>query len=529
MVGRDQRSITPESCEEHFRLILDNISDAVYVLDTKGRFVFVNRVMTERSQISSGGFLGRHFVDFLDPKDRKNARERFQKIMEGQKVAPFEVEYRAGNGKRIWVEVNSRALCENGRIVGSIGISRDIRRRQKEKEELEQRVKERTEALEAELRDRELAQKALRKSEQKFRELSELLPDVVFEANREGMLTYTNRAGFETFGYSREEFEQGVSAYLIIAEEDRQRLKKNVERLMKGRTLGLGQYLCVRKDGTAFPAFIHSSPIVDDGGSPVGLRGILVDVSAEKRAEEERLHYQGHMSTLASELSLAEERVRRHTAMELHDTVAQIMAFAKMKLGVLRKSVPEVSLKKNIDEVLDLVEDAIANTRGIMSELISPILYEMGLVPAIEWLGQRFSRQHGMIVKVEKDREPDPLVFDVKILLFQIVRELLLNVVKHAAAEKAQVTILNAGQNLRVSVEDDGIGFDLDTLPALREKTTNHFGLFSVKVRVESIGGKFMIRTSPGKGTAVSLTVPFSGAGEEGKGGKDDHPDRDCR
>ncbi|RLB17169.1 MAG: hypothetical protein DRG82_07230 [Deltaproteobacteria bacterium] len=403
-MDRERIDITPESCKERFRLLLDNMSDAVYVLDTKGRFVFVNRAMTDRSRIPPEGFLGRHFLDFLDPKDQKNAQKRFNKVIAGEEVPPYEVEYRAANGKGIWVEVNSKALYENGRIVGSLGISRDIRRRQKEKEELERRVRERTAALEAELRERELVEKALRKSERKFRELAELLPEVIFETDMEGMLTYTNRAGFETFGYSREEFDQGVSAIEIIAEEDRQRLRKNLERLMEGRILGLGQYLCLRKDGTTFPAFIHSSAIVDEDGSPGGLRGILVDVTAEKRAEEERLHYQRHMSILASELSLAEERVRRHAAMELHDTVAQIMAFAKMKLGILRKTTAETSLKTKVDEVLLLVEEAISNTRGIMSELVSPILYEMGLVPAIEWLAQRFRRRYDLTIVVEKTR-----------------------------------------------------------------------------------------------------------------------------
>ncbi|MBW2096642.1 MAG: sensor histidine kinase, partial [Deltaproteobacteria bacterium] len=262
----------------------------------------------------------------------------------------------------------------------------------------------------------------------------------------------------------------------------------------------------------------------DDDGTPVGLRGILVDISAEKRAEEEPLNYQRHMSTLASELSLAEERVRRHTAMELHDSVAQILAFVKIKLGVLRKSVPEVPLKTGIDEVLALVEEAIANTRGILSELVSPILYEMGLVPAIEWLAQRFRQRHDLDIEVQKDKELEPLPFDVKVLLFQIVRELLLNVVKHANARKALVKIDHTGQILRIFVEDDGSGFEFDNISPGRDAAT-HFGFFSIRVRLESIGGKFRVRTRPGHGTRAILSVPFSSDEEKRKGAGDDHQD----
>jgi PAS domain S-box-containing protein len=507
-VAKRDPTIIPESCEERFRLGLDNISDAVYVLDTVGRFVFVNRAMVERSGLSSEDYVGRHFLEFLDPMDKQSAAERFEKVIGGEEVPPYEVAYRARNGRRIWVEVNSKALHENGRIVGSIGISRDVRHRRKEKEDLEQRVKERTAELEGELRERVRAEKALKRSEQKFRELAELLPEVVFEIDRKGMLTYTNREGFHTFGYSQEILDRGKRAYEIFAEEDRARLRKNIDRIMKGRKLGLGQYVCLRKDGSTFPAFVHGNAILDDEGNPMGLRGVLVDISAQKQAEEEILTYQKHLSTLASELSLAEERIRRHTAVELHDSVAQILAFTKMKLGVIRKSAPGHSLTNSVDEVISLVEEAIANIRGIISELSSPILYDMGLVSAVEWLVQRMRQSHGLDIELIKDREPGPLAPDIKILLFQIVRELLVNVAKHANASKTIVKMETERLLHRIHVEDDGRGFDADNLT--HEEGIPHFGLFSIRVRLESMGGRFRIKTSPGNGTSATLTIPLS-------------------
>jgi len=526
-VHREKRDITPESCEKRFRPVLDNISDAVYVLDTEGKFVFINRAMAERSGTRREDFLGRHFLDFLGPKDRKSARIRFQKVIAGESVPPYEVEYKAANGRCIWVEVNSKAVYENGRIVGSIGISRDMRRRQKEKEELEQIVKERTERLEEELRERERAEDALKKSERKFRELAELLPVVVFETDQEGMLTYTNHAGFQTFGYSQERLARGMSAYEIFAEGDRARLKRNITRLMKGRNLGLGQYICLRENGSTFPAFVHSNAILEDDGNRAGLRGVLVDISAQKQAEEEIMSYQKHLNTLASELSLAEERVRRHTATELHDTVAQILAFATMKLGVLRRSIYEDSLKSKVDEVSTLIGEATASTRGIMSELVSPILYEMGLVPAIEWMAQRFKQNHDLDVEVTDGDEPGHLSFDVKVLLFQIVRELLLNVVKHADAKKAVVKIDTDKRCFRIQVEDDGRGIEPGRIFANPPDAMTHFGLFSIKVRLESIGGKFWIGPGSGRGTKSIFSVPFSSEAGNREGARDDHQDLD--
>ncbi len=501
-------TITPEFCEEYFRSVLDDISDAVYVVDTKGRFAFVNRAMVERSGLSSEKYLGRHFLEILDLKDKQNAEERFIKLLAGEELSPYEVAYRAGNGQCIWVEINSKAIKGNGRIIGSIGISRAVPHREKEKKILEQRVRERTAKLEEELRKRETSQKALLKSEQKYRALAELLPEVVFEMDRKGTLTYTNRAGFQTFGHTQEELDRGMSAYDIFAKEDRPRLRKNIGRLMKGQKLGLGQYLCLRNDETTFPALVHSDAILDDQDRTIGLRGVLVDISAQKKAEEEILTYQKHLSTLASELSLAEERIRRHTAVELHDTVAQVLAFAKMKLGIIRKSAPDRSLTNSVDEVISLIEEVIANIRGITSELSSPILYDMGLVPAVEWLVQRMRQSHGLDIELIRDREPEPLAPDIKILLFQIVRELLVNVAKHAKANKIIMKMETEGCLYRIHVEDDGRGFDADNL--MHEQGIPHFGLFSIRVRLESIGGKFKIETTPGNGTRAKLSIPLS-------------------
>ena len=387
--------------------------------------------------------------------------------------------------------------------------------RRKAPTEMEHRVEERTaelarmnEQLKHELNQRKRAEEELRKSEARFRELAELLPEIVFETDLKGNITYCNRVGFAHFGYSKEEFDRGLNCHLTVAPEDRKRLRKNISRLMKGKKLGSGEYMAQRKDGGKFPVIINSYVMLDENRHPVGLRGIMVEITELKRAEEKILNCQSQLRSLTSELSLAEERIRRLTATELHDRIAQTVAFAKMKLGMLQKSTLEPSLSKTLDEVMELLNETIQNTRSLISELSSPILYELGLVPATEWLIQQMQKRHGINLTVEDDKQPKPLNNDVRVLLFQAVRELLVNVTKHAEASDAKVSFMKDADKIRIEISDNGIGFNPSEFGPRVDKMRG-FGLFSIQERLKIIGGHIKIESEPENGTRVILVAPL--------------------
>lgn len=511
-----------EEYEKRYRLLADNINDGLYMLDTDGRFTFVNKVIERRSGIPFDKFVRLHYLDVVSPKDHKRVKANFEKIMRGENVLPYELEYIKSDGSPLCVEVNTQPIYENSQVVGLQGISRNITERRRAEaalrqahEELEDRVKERTaelervnEKLKRELILRTRAEEDLIKSEEKHRELAELLPEIVFETDAEGNITYTNLIGFERFGYSQKEFYEGLSPFIVIAPEDRERLKKNTARLMKGKKLGPGEYLAQKKDGKKFPVIIHSSVILDANKHPVGLRGVMVDITHRKRAEEKVLAYQQKLRSLASELSFTEERTRRQTAVALHDGIGQTMAFAKMKLGALRKPGLDASLLKSLDEILELLNTTIKDTRGLISELSTPVLYELGFVPAIEWLCQEMKKKHAIKVAFHADKKSKPLDDDVGVLLFQAVRELLANVARHAEAQGAKVSVYRNKDRIRVEVSDDGIGFDNSEI-SLHVDMEGGFGLFSIRERLEPIGGRLKIEPEPGNGTKVTLTAPL--------------------
>jgi len=228
----------------------------------------------------------------------------------------------------------------------------------------------------------------------------------------------------------------------------------------------------------------------------------------QRRAKEALLVHQQQLQSLASELALAEERERRRIATTLHDNIGQNLALTRMRLGELRKKAAGGPLAEQVEKVLELTEQIIKQTRLLTAQLSPPILYELGFEAAVEWLGEQFQNEHGIACTVEDDKLPKPLDDDIRVVLFQAVRELLMNVAKHARAHGARVSMRRRDHYLHVTVEDDGVGFDASKADA-RRRTTTGFGLFSIRERLEHLGGQVSIEPLPHRGTRVSLIAPL--------------------
>lgn len=211
---------------------------------------------------------------------------------------------------------------------------------------------------------------------------------------------------------------------------------------------------------------------------------------------------------MASQLSLAEERERRRIATELHDRIGQTLAICKIKLGALRASASSTGLSGPLDEIHKLVEEIIQETRSLTFEVSSPILYELGLEAAVEWLAEQIQEKYGLLSHFEDDRQPKPLDDDVSVLLFQAVRELLANVAKHAQARNVKVSIRRDDTNIKITVEDDGNGFDTSDTVSHWSRTEG-FGLFSIRERLDYLGGRLEVESEPGHGTWATLAAPL--------------------
>jgi signal transduction histidine kinase len=247
-------------------------------------------------------------------------------------------------------------------------------------------------------------------------------------------------------------------------------------------------------------------PVVVDG-IPVAVMGVSVDITDRKEAEDQLLVYHEELRSLASEIANIEDKERRRIAGELHDRIGQNLAVAKLKLEILTSNFSSSDYGKDHEEVLQLIDQTLNDTYSLTFEISPPMLYELGLSPALEWLGEQFQKQHNIEFVFEDDEKPMPINDDLLGPIYRAVRELLINVAKHARAKKVKVVISNTGNNIKLTVIDDGIGFNPDT----NIKADGHggFGLFSIKERLNHLGGKLVIKSKPEKGSEFTLVVPI--------------------
>ncbi|KAF0216927.1 MAG: PAS domain-containing sensor histidine [Geobacteraceae bacterium] len=247
----------------------------------------------------------------------------------------------------------------------------------------------------------------------------------------------------------------------------------------------------------------------DLNGNVTGTASIGEDITDRKRAEAELRANQQQLASLAAELSLAEERERRRFASELHDQVGQTLAFTRIKLNSLAGTSPSDSFGP-IMEIRDAVDQAIQEVRSLMFQISPPVLYEIGLESAIKWLCDWCREKYGFNVEFTDDNSPKPLAVEVRGTLFQAVRELLINSVKHAQTKNALISIKKISGKLVVNVEDAGVGFDVSTvLQGQVEK--GGFGLFNIRQRIDHLGGEFEIASEIGRGTRVTILIPLAG------------------
>lgn len=214
---------------------------------------------------------------------------------------------------------------------------------------------------------------------------------------------------------------------------------------------------------------------------------------------------------LASQLTMAEQKERRRIAQVLHDDLQQRLYGIQMRINSLQqysKSGKQEKLRDEIEQAKAWIEDAISTTRRLSVDLSPPVLKKEGLVEALDWLRTQMKELHGLEVDIEAKhaaRVPDE---DMEIFLFQVVRELLFNVVKHAGVDRATVEITDADDHLTICVADEGRGFDPDEMG--EQAHDGGFGLTAARERLELFNGRLEIDAAPGEGTRMIVHVPLN-------------------
>jgi PAS domain S-box-containing protein len=275
--------------------ILDNFNDVIFIIDTAGRFVFVNKASEQRTGIPTKTFMGRYFLELIDPKYHDFARGSFQKAMSGEKVIPAtEMERQTATGEKITLEIDWKVLYEDKVGVGLLGVCRDVTDRKRAEEalkrardELEMRVEQRTaelqksnDLLKKEIEERIQAEEKLKESEEKYRGLFENSKDAIFLIDiKTGIILDANRQAERLTGRPRQEI-IGMHQSQLHSAQDAEHYKEKFQKHIKNELVFDLEAEVVKKDGTVVPAFICSS-LMDHQGKKV-IQSIFRDISKEK-------------------------------------------------------------------------------------------------------------------------------------------------------------------------------------------------------------------------------------------------------
>lgn len=351
---------------------------------------------------------------------------------------------------------------------------------------------------------------ALRESEERFRNLIEGSLQGICIVDTGFAPLFVNSAYAEMFGYANtEQMQRSESQLDLFSGEDRARIAGYGEARLRGDPVPLTYEIDgTRKDGTLIH-MVSTLRLITWKGRPA-YQITATDITEHKRTEARLHEYQQQLRRLASEISLAEEQERRRIASELHDGAIQNLALAKIKLGEFEKSLKPERRGATLDEIRDLLELSIHDTRSLVFELSPPVLYELGLEAAIEWLGEQFQTRYGISCGVTADRSETPRNVNMEVILFQVLRELLVNVVKHANSTRVDITLRRSGDCLSLRVRDDGDGFD-DA--AVATGSGGGFGLFNIRERLQLLGATLKIVSD--QGTCVTVTAPLAAEAPE--------------
>jgi PAS domain S-box-containing protein len=344
--------------------------------------------------------------------------------------------------------------------------------------------------------------------------------DAIISTDLHGVILSWNPAAERMYGYARSEV-IGQPIRLLFPEDRLSEETINLQNIRQGKRVDSYDTVRKHKDGTPVLVSLAVSPIKDSAGRIIGASKTARNITELKRIEEELraltvaldqrvvqrtaalTRSQTRLRALASQLSLAEEQARRKLATELHDYLGQMLVLCRLKLTKKQAAGRHLSMAQQRREADRILQEAIAYTRSLVAQLTPPVLREFGLVSALTWLADQM-KQHGLHVELAGDISSVDLPEEHAILLFQSVRELLMNVVKHAGSQRATLNIRLERDCLLLLVRDEGQGFDVT-----QELTGTHFGLFSIRERMQGIGGDCEVSSVPQRGTTARLSLPL--------------------
>jgi PAS domain S-box-containing protein len=460
-----------------FHTIAEATNSAI-ILYTEKFILYANQKAELLTGYSAGELEYLSFYDLFLPKDHQHIRDlgASSKI-----ISPFECMLLARSSGSKWIELSNRSITIHGRTV-MMGTLNDITPRIK-------------------------AETTLRESEIRFQQMFSLAPVAMLHIDTKGFCRSINNRWSELTRQSATEA-IGVGWADMLHPEDRQAVLTAWYRAIADASPFTREFRLRTATGTAHWVSAASIPLTDGSESLAGSLVMFSDITDRKNAERILSEYQDRIQSLTKELSSIEERERRRMATYLHDCVGQSLAFCRMKLQEIQDAERFNGATESLNQIQSMLEQSIRDTRSLTYELSPPVLHEIGLHQAVEMLIEHMNSISQTRFTLTSTSTSDTLTYEQRTTLYQAVRELMRNVVKHAHARHATVSLECRSGNYSVTVDDDGSGFNTADL-AGHNGSGGGFGLRSLRERMSYVGGTLRIESSPHQGSRMSASLPL--------------------
>lgn len=474
--------------------VIKSMADALIVVNQDATIRAVNQATLDLLGYEENELVGKPIGIVLGEEDKLSYGESVLDALVKKEIVNVEGTYRSKDGRKIPMLFSGSIMRDNNsKIQGIIYVARDVTEPKR-------------------------IQEALQKSEERYRAIFGQAADsiVLIDAETGALVEFNDRA-HENLGYTRQEFEKLTLPNFEVV-ESAQEVERHMKTIIKK---GTDTFETKHRTKSGEIRNIRvSSRAVSIGGRNF-IQSLWFDITEQKKAEQKIKAYQKRLRSLASQLTIAEEEERRRIATELHDAIGQLLALCKIKLGELGKVAASSDARPLVEEIKGLLEEIIQYSRSLTLQLGPPIVYELGLEVALEWLAESVHEQQDIRINLEVDSQTKPIDEELRIFLFRAAQELLMNVTKHAKTDKAKVSLGRENENIYLSVEDRGVGFNSDILDTPSGKDRG-FGLFSMRERIKYFGGEFSLQSKPGQGTRVSLMVPVKPLRKRPQGRQDE-------
>lgn len=484
--------------EELYRAVVNTQTEFVERFLPGGIITFVNEALCRYSGFPAANLIGTSFFRFVHEDDREPLTQKLASLTPQQPTIDTFDRIVFSDGSIGWHHWTNTAIFDNnGAIIEYQAVGRDITRQK-------------------------LTEEALRESEERYRRFIATANEGIGITDRDYTITYANSRLGEILGYEPTEM-IGMQVRQLLAVEERNEFSTVMAQHSQGISCKR-EFKHFHKDGSFVWLLTSSTPILDKSDTFEGCFAMFTDLTRRKEAEMALQKSFGEMESqvtrrtaaltnankqikmMSFELIRAQEQERIRIAAELHDQVGQALLLAKIRLDMLASELSPYGKEHGAADISILIETCIQDIRTLTFGMRPPLLDTAGLEAALTWLCKSIKQYYHLQVTFTGSSKPVSLSREQRYSLYQAIRELLLNVAKHAGVDSADLTLSSDGSTLAVQVSDKGNGFDA----ALSQQSLANggLGIFNVQHRIEQMGGSFTLVSAPLQGTTVILTIP---------------------